>query len=220
MTMDEDCGTGSSLAAAATRRNLPYGQAARRRDNEGMPNGPSSPASPFAGWGRRDVRASDADRERVIEQLRQNAGDGRLTVDELTQRVEHAYNARTMAELQAVVRDLPGTSRTALAGVAAVPVVQGLVRARRRRKALRFFALRLAIVNLALVAAWALTGHQGGAGFWPIWPFVLSVVWFLFRCVKAVERRHAPDPLEVIANPAFRRAARATLRERRRDYRR
>jgi len=53
------------------------------------------------------LRASHADREAVIERLREAAGDGRLTLDELGERIEAAYAARTHAELLPLTRDLP-----------------------------------------------------------------------------------------------------------------
>ncbi len=45
-----------------------------------------------------ELRASDADRERVVEILRSAASDGQLTVDELEERVPVAYAARTRKE--------------------------------------------------------------------------------------------------------------------------
>lgn len=53
------------------------------------------------------VRASDADRELVVETLRQAAGDGRLTLEELDQRLEAAHAAKTYAELEELTEDLP-----------------------------------------------------------------------------------------------------------------
>lgn len=53
-----------------------------------------------------DVRASDGDRDRAAERLRAAAGDGRLDVAELEQRLEAAYSARTRAELDALLADL------------------------------------------------------------------------------------------------------------------
>jgi hypothetical protein len=63
----------------------------------------SSPAVPEPG----NLRASDADRERVANILREAAGDGRLTMDELDERLEAVYAAKTYAELQPVTHDLP-----------------------------------------------------------------------------------------------------------------
>jgi len=57
------------------------------------------------------LRASHEDRDRVIEMLRVAAGDGRLTVEELDERVEIAFSARTYGELAALTRDLPTTGQ-------------------------------------------------------------------------------------------------------------
>lgn len=54
-----------------------------------------------------NVRASDADRERIVEQLRQHTADGRLTMDEFEQRMSAAYAAKTYGELAQLTRDLP-----------------------------------------------------------------------------------------------------------------
>jgi hypothetical protein len=53
-----------------------------------------------------DLRASDADRERVVELLRRAATDGQLTVEELEERVPSAYAARTRKELEPLTADL------------------------------------------------------------------------------------------------------------------
>lgn len=54
-----------------------------------------------------DLRASHEDRDRVVELLRVAAGDGRLTAEELDQRLERALTARTYRELAVLARDLP-----------------------------------------------------------------------------------------------------------------
>jgi hypothetical protein len=72
----------------------------------------SSPAVPDP----QHLRASDADRERVAETLREAAGDGRLTMDELDERLDAVYAAKTYAELVPITRDLPDNS-----GAASVP---------------------------------------------------------------------------------------------------
>lgn len=104
-----------------------------------------------------DLRAADADRERVAERLREAAAEGRLTPDELEERLEVALSARTYSELNALVTDLP------------TPPPDGSERrgGRRDRRADR---LRVYVpVMTLLVAIWVLTG----AGyFWPIWPLV------------------------------------------------
>ena len=55
------------------------------------------------------LRASDADRDAVIDRLRKAAGEGRLEPEELEQRVGYALRARTYGELERLLADLPGS---------------------------------------------------------------------------------------------------------------
>src|SRR5690348_17357989 len=64
----------------------------------------SEPGSEIA---RSELRASHDDRDRVVEMLRVSAGDGRLTAEELDERLELAMTARTYGELARLVADLP-----------------------------------------------------------------------------------------------------------------
>ncbi|MCW2797486.1 DUF1707 domain-containing protein [Nocardioides sp.] len=81
-------------------------------------NLPASPADP----GR--LRVSDEDRHRVAELLREAAGEGRLDLEELDQRLEAAYAARTYAELAPITSDLPA-SQTPAVPSAVSPAVPG-----------------------------------------------------------------------------------------------
>jgi len=54
-----------------------------------------------------EMRASHADRDRVVEVLRTAAGDGRLTAEDLDERLEIALTARTLADLEPLIVDLP-----------------------------------------------------------------------------------------------------------------
>jgi hypothetical protein len=57
-----------------------------------------------------DVRASDADRERVADLLRRHCNDGRLTLDELGDRLAEVYACRYLGELNSPtgpLRELP-----------------------------------------------------------------------------------------------------------------
>jgi len=65
------------------------------------------------------IRASDAERDATVERLSRAAGDGRLTLEEFSQRMEQATAARTRAELGRLVADLP--AEPAAAGAVAVP---------------------------------------------------------------------------------------------------
>jgi hypothetical protein len=69
----------------------------------------------------RNLRVSHADRDQVAEQLRVAAGDGRLTADELDQRLETALTARTYGELEVLLADLPAA---ASGGLRPAPVAQ------------------------------------------------------------------------------------------------
>ena len=53
------------------------------------------------------LRAGDAEREQTAAVLREHAAHGRLDVDELDERVQAAYAARTRGELRELLRDLP-----------------------------------------------------------------------------------------------------------------
>lgn len=68
------------------------------------------------------LRASHADRDRVVDVLRIAAGDGLLTADELDERLEAALSARTLDELAGLTADLPVAS-TPAGGAAAGGVV-------------------------------------------------------------------------------------------------
>jgi Domain of unknown function (DUF1707) len=75
------------------------------------------PAEPSA---QAELRASHTDRDRVVELLRVAAGDGRLTAEELDERLEAALTARTYSELAVLTTDLPAAPPPAgLAGQAA-----------------------------------------------------------------------------------------------------
>lgn len=79
-----------------------------------------------------DMRASQAERDAVVESLRAHAGEGRLEVHELEDRVERALGARTRGELAALEADLPAP---------------GLARRRSRRAS----GLRAGVLSLGLL---------------------------------------------------------------------
>jgi hypothetical protein len=59
---------------------------------------------------RATLRASDADRDQIAERLRKATAEGRLLAEELEERLEATFGARTYGELDAVVADLPGVT--------------------------------------------------------------------------------------------------------------
>ena len=150
-----------------------------------------------------DVRASDEDREQLSTELREHAVAGRLSTDELEERLQAAYSARTVGELEALRRDLPASGRLAAVSDAA----------RRRhltRRVIQETGGSFGVFVLCTVI-WLASGANGQ--FWPIWVllvFALSVVrngWALFG--------PAPDLDEVERNLDARRQRRIDKGERR-----
>src|SRR6478672_12141450 len=58
-----------------------------------------------------NVRVGDADRDAVATQLREHYADGRLTLEELNERLDQVFAAKTKADLNTVMRDLPQATR-------------------------------------------------------------------------------------------------------------
>ncbi|MEU6605004.1 DUF1707 domain-containing protein [Streptomyces shenzhenensis] len=75
-----------------------------------------------------ELRASHADRDRMVDVLRIAAGDGLLTADELDERLEAALSARTLSELAVLTADLPAVSTAADGTAAEAAAVKDVVR--------------------------------------------------------------------------------------------
>jgi hypothetical protein len=106
---------------------------------------------------RPDERVTDRDRDRVVKQLTQHVGQGRLTLDEFDERVDEALEARTGAELAAVLRELPRLRTVAE------------LRARQRSVLLPYL-----LVSALLVTIWTVSVVASG-GFvfpWPLFPLL------------------------------------------------
>jgi Domain of unknown function (DUF1707) len=102
------------------------------------------------------LRASDQEREAVATLLRRHGGEGRLDLDELEERLDAAYSARTRGDLSRLLVDLPRTPARSRPTPAPVPTRHAVAHAWSA-----FFK-----VNALLIAIWAL----GGFGyFWPAW---------------------------------------------------
>ncbi|MFF8288066.1 DUF1707 domain-containing protein [Streptomyces sp. NPDC016309] len=78
-------------------------------DLEKQPQKPAAPAAPAtpAEPAEPALRASDADRDRIADILREALAEGRLDAEEHAERVDAVYRAKTVGELQPLVRDLP-----------------------------------------------------------------------------------------------------------------
>jgi DUF1707 SHOCT-like domain len=131
--------------------------------------------------GAPQLRAGDADRERAAADLREHFAAGRLSEDELAQRLGSAYAATTIAELDALRHDLPDPRPLPVA-----PAPRELARRRIYQD-----AGAVVIIDIACVVIWAATGSSGS--FWPIWVILVSSL----RLVRDAWRLlgPAPDPV-------------------------
>jgi hypothetical protein len=137
------------------------------------------------GW--TDLRVSDQERDRAAQQLREHFAAGRITPEELNERVQSAYSARTQRQLHALLSDLP-----------TLPATPQQLRAelaeRRSQLRRRLFqeAGAAATPFVICVVIWAASGAQGG--FWPGFvaiPLVLMLVrngWRLYGPSPELDR--------------------------------
>jgi Domain of unknown function (DUF1707)/2TM domain len=143
---------------------------------------------------RASMRASDADRERFVEALRQHHADGRLTTEELTERNERAYATRTFGDLDALAVDLPPVGppapRPAPPAPGGSPGYSGPPPAGRppagtrpeARTALYRSILWFGSLTVFMIIVWGMTNF--GGYFWPIWPilgFAIAIGWQVFN---------------------------------------
>jgi RNA polymerase-interacting CarD/CdnL/TRCF family regulator len=93
------------------------------------------------------MRASDADRERIVAALERHTAAGRLSLEEFAERVDRALACRTHADLAAVVRDLPAESTES-----ARSTVDHTAGARQLALAFALALLALLVIGVAVVA--------------------------------------------------------------------
>jgi hypothetical protein len=136
------------------------------------------------------MRVADEDREQLVSELREHALAGRLSSEELEERVGGAYRAITRADLDAIRADLP-VSSTSVA--LALRKRKGQLRRRLAQEAGGGIGL-----SALSVGVWLLTGqHHGHADFWPAWVIgatMLPVIrdsWRLFGPGSDLEVVHA-----------------------------
>jgi len=156
------------------------------------------------------MRASDADRERLVEQLREHHAAGRLTLDEFEERMRKAYESRTYGDLRTLTRDLPvdlaqlniqnaarqnpqrsGTVEVGGLNVTIPQIRVGADRAgrmarRRHHPVAASFSSWLAL-SVLLTGIWLISNISGGGGwsdFWPIWPIGITGLLMLTRGIR------------------------------------
>ncbi|MGH2852733.1 MAG: DUF1707 SHOCT-like domain-containing protein [Solirubrobacteraceae bacterium] len=129
------------------------------------------------------LRVADADREQLIDELREHAGAGRLTSEELEERIGDAYRASTRADLDAVRADLPVSSTS-------VKLALTKRKTHLRRRLVQEAGGSVG-VSLLSVGIWLASGPAGS--FWPGWVIgvtLLPVVrdaWHLFGPASDLE---------------------------------
>jgi len=131
------------------------------------------------------LRVADADREQLVDELRDHAVAGRLTSAELEQRIGDAYSASTRADLDALRADLPVSSRS-------VKLALAKRKTQLRRRLAQEAGGSLGVSALS-VGVWLLThGHHHGA-FWPAWIIAITLLpvvrdaWRLFGPASDLE---------------------------------
>lgn len=125
-----------------------------------------------------NIRASDADRERIAERLRKSHAEGRLDIAEFQERLERCYAAKTLGELGELVRDLPRQD------VQVEPHRSGWLQSGGWRLA------PLAPILLVLVLFSAAGGHHHFVWLWiPVLFLLWRTVWWRRRRSWAAPRR-------------------------------
>ncbi len=148
----------------------------------------STPHDGEEGWA--EMRASDADRDRVAALLREHCAAGRLSFDELSERLDRALSSRTLGELYALTGDLPHLAgpHPVIAERAAGPSPgprRGPLASSKRGESLAVAALVSAVVWAFMVGVWA---ASGGGSFWPVWPLLAMGIYLGIRVVREVAR--------------------------------
>ncbi len=155
------------------------------------------------------VRVSDQDREQAADDIRQHFAAGRLTDEELNDRVSAVYRARTVEELQAVSVDLPK--------LPASPAQQRAELVARRATLQRHF-LQQAGGSVGFFALCTIIWLSSGANgqFWPMWVALVAVI----ALARNAWRLYGPAPeLDKVEADLARRSQRAIGRAHRHNDR-
>src|SRR5256714_7493175 len=134
------------------------------------------------------MRASDAERENAAEALREHYATGRLASEELDERLEAAYRAKTGAELNELRADLPDLPLSAQARRAELADRKAELRRRMLQHAGGAFT-----PFLICTAIWA--GSGADSPFWPVWVLIFPLL-FVGRKAGGLYRP-PPEPVGV-----------------------
>jgi hypothetical protein len=164
-------------------------------------------------------RAGDADRERVAERLRVALEEGRLNLHEYDDRLRQAYAARTYAELDALIADIPGAtpaSQSQIVSPSAAPVAQwrpdatGRYPDATRRWVVEQWDGWIPVV-VVCTAIWAVISILGGelTYFWPGW---VAGPWGALILAQTIRGLLAGEPQRWAAKEARKEAEREVRR--------
>jgi hypothetical protein len=138
------------------------------------------------------LRAADADRQQVADQLKSALDEGRLSLHEYDERVRDAYAARTYAELLVLVEDLPRPGAKT-ADVKARAAAAAKRSERRLPTALMVLWTIWAALSAVNVAVWVLVSVTVDDGVypWPVWVIIPPGVTLLAVTigVQSIRRR-------------------------------
>jgi len=128
--------------------------------------------------GREGMRAGDSDRKAVADQLKAALDEGRLDLSEYDERVQRTYAAKTFADLDGLLDDLPGTvpvqqSQVEPAATAAAPVAGRSA----GNQVARWVGPYAGVITISVII-WAITSASAGhvVYFWPVWMLIPLVV--------------------------------------------
>ncbi len=112
------------------------------------------------------IRASDADRDRAAVLLREHHAAGRLTPEEFSDRLDKAFAAKTLGEIDGLLRDLPSVDLYRLPDAELTRQPRQAQPPRRHQGAWRAAWGSWFTCTLVCFVIWALTGR----GYvWPLW---------------------------------------------------
>jgi len=136
------------------------------------------------GMGREEMRAGDADRQAVADRLKTALDEGRLDLNEYDERLQKTYAAKTYADLDGLLDDLPGTVPPQRSQVAAYQAPQPATPpapepVERSHNPLSWIGPYGGVVAVCIVI-WAISSASSGhpTYFWPVWmliPLILGL---------------------------------------------
>ncbi|GAB2626012.1 hypothetical protein Aab01nite_83820 [Paractinoplanes abujensis] len=168
------------------------------------------------GMGREQMRAADEDRRKVAEQLRLALEEGRLDLDEYDERVQGAYAAKTYADLDRLLTDLPNAAPVVPATPQPSPV-QVEEKATGAWLADVWGPWARTAAFLTLIWGVAFLASNDGVFYWPVW--VLGP-WGIVLLLRTAAGLAHGEPRKHAVELEHRRRLRAHKQERKSLYRR